>query len=116
MLRLDAVGGFSGTVVGKPHLFGWDFNAISHPGRYAIVAMLAFTGVALRVANLRRGRSGRRLLAVRTTARAAAALGISVEAAKSRLHRARAQAKGALLASLEGSTREGSRGATERGR
>ena len=34
------------------------------------------------VANLRRGRSGRRLLAVRTNERAAAALGISVPGAK----------------------------------
>ena len=31
----DFVGGFSGTVVGKPDLFGWDFNAISYPGRHA---------------------------------------------------------------------------------
>jgi sulfate-transporting ATPase len=76
------VGGFSGTVVGRPHLFGWDFNAISHPGRYAIVAMCAFALVAVMVANLRRGRSGRRMLAVRTNERAAAALGISVPEAK----------------------------------
>ena len=40
-------GGFAGTVVGKPSLFGWDFNAIAHPGRYAIVCMLFFTLVAL---------------------------------------------------------------------
>jgi ABC-type branched-subunit amino acid transport system ATPase component/branched-subunit amino acid ABC-type transport system permease component len=78
----DFVGGFSGTAVGKPDLFGWDFNAITHPGRYAIVAMCAFTLVALMVANLRRGRSGRRMLAVRTNERAAAALGISVPEAK----------------------------------
>lgn len=76
------VGGFQGTVVGKPSLFGWDFNAIVHPGRYAIVAMGAFTLVALMVASVRRGRSGRRLLAVRTNERAAAALGISVIEAK----------------------------------
>jgi ABC-type branched-subunit amino acid transport system ATPase component/ABC-type branched-subunit amino acid transport system permease subunit len=78
----DFVGGFAGTVVGKPHLFGWDFNAISHPGRYAIVCMGFFTLMALMVASLRRGRSGRRLLAVRTNERAAAALGISVPGAK----------------------------------
>jgi sulfate-transporting ATPase len=78
----DFVGGFSGTAVGKPHLFGWDFNAIAHPGRYAIVSMCAFTLVALMVANLRRGRSGRRMLAVRTNERAAAALGISVPGVK----------------------------------
>lgn len=76
------VGGFAGTKVGKPHLFGWDFNAITHPGRYAILTMGFFTVVALMVASMRRGRSGRRLLAVRTNERAAAALGISVPGAK----------------------------------
>ena len=76
------VGGYSGTLIGKPHLFGWDFNAIVHPARYAVVCMGLFTVVALMVANLRRGRSGRRLLAVRTNERAAAALGISVPGAK----------------------------------
>ena len=76
------VGGYSGTLIGKPHLFGWDFNAIVHPARYAVVCMGLFTVVALMVANLRRGRSGRRLLAVRTNERAAAALGISVPGVK----------------------------------
>jgi len=76
------VGGFAGTKVGKPHLFGWDFNAIAHPGRYALVSMGLFTLVALMVASVRRGRSGRRLLAVRANERAAAALGISVPEAK----------------------------------
>ncbi|MCZ7525367.1 MAG: hypothetical protein M5U14_02630 [Acidimicrobiia bacterium] len=38
--------------------------------------------LALAVANLRRGRAGRRLVAVRTNERAAAALGISVFGAK----------------------------------
>ncbi|MGF1595765.1 MAG: ATP-binding cassette domain-containing protein [Acidimicrobiales bacterium] len=76
------VGGFSGVNVGKPHLFGVDVNAIVYPGRYAIVCMVLFTGVALMVASVRRGRTGRRLLAVRTNERAAAALGISVPGAK----------------------------------
>jgi sulfate-transporting ATPase len=76
------VGGFGGTKIGRPHLFGWDFNAIKYPGRYAIVSMCFFVVLALMVASLRRGRSGRRLLAVRTNERAAAALGISVAGAK----------------------------------
>jgi sulfate-transporting ATPase len=78
----DLVGGFAGTQVGKPSLFGWDINAITHPGRYAIVCMVCFVVAALMVASMRRGRSGRRLLAVRTNERAAAALGISVPGAK----------------------------------
>ena len=76
------VGGYSGTNIGKPHLFGWDINAISHPDRYAIVCMGFFTLVTLMVASMRRGRSGRRLIAVRTNERAAAALGISVPGVK----------------------------------
>ncbi|MEA3019359.1 MAG: hypothetical protein QOI47_883, partial [Actinomycetota bacterium] len=76
------VGGFAGTRIGKPTLFGWDINAISHPGRYAIVCMGCFVIVALMVASMRQGRTGRRLLAVRTNERAAAALGISVPGAK----------------------------------
>jgi sulfate-transporting ATPase len=75
-------GGFAGTLVGNPHLFGLDIDAIGHPGRYAIFCLIAFTLVALMVANLRRGRTGRRLLAVRTDERAAVALGISVTGAK----------------------------------
>ena len=63
-------------------MFGWDINAINHPGRYAIVCMILFALVSLMVASMRRGRSGRRLLAVRTNERAAAALGISVPGAK----------------------------------
>ena len=78
----DLVGGFAGTQVGKPELFGLDINAISHPGRYAIVCMVVLALVSLMVASMRRGRSGRRLLAVRTNERAAAALGISVPGAK----------------------------------
>ena len=78
----DFVGGFAGTDIGKPSIFGWDINAITHPGRYAIVCMVCFVVAALMVASMRRGRSGRRLLAVRTNERAAAALGISVPGAK----------------------------------
>jgi sulfate-transporting ATPase len=78
----DLVGGFAGTQVGRAELFGFDINAISHPGRYAIVCMVILALVSLMVASMRRGRSGRRLLAVRTNERAAAALGISVPGAK----------------------------------
>jgi len=78
----DLVGGFNGTRIGNPSIFGLDINAISHPGRYAIVCMVVLALVSLMVASMRRGRSGRRLLAVRTNERAAAALGISVPGAK----------------------------------
>lgn len=78
----DLTGGVQGTQVGNPSLFGWDISSIKHPERYGIfvVAMAALTVIV--VANVRRGRSGRRLLAVRTNERAAAALGIDVMVTK----------------------------------
>ncbi len=78
----DFTGGFGGTQIGDPSLFGMNVNAASHPTRYGLIALFCLVVVSLAVANLRRGRSGRRLIAVRTNERAAAALGISVSGAK----------------------------------
>ncbi len=75
-------GGLGGTTISNPHLFGIDVNAVTHDNRYAIVCLAVFTVAALAVANLRRGRSGRQLVAVRANERAAASLGISVTGAK----------------------------------
>jgi sulfate-transporting ATPase len=93
----DFTGGFGGTQIGEPVLFGLNINAASHPTRYGLVALGCLIVVALIVSNLRRGRSGRRLIAVRTNERAAAALGISVPGAK--LY---AFAVGAAIAGLGG--------------
>jgi len=75
-------GGVSGTQVGEPHLLGVNISSIAHPTRYGLFAVACFVLSAIMVANLRRGRVGRRLIAVRTNERAAAALGISVPGAK----------------------------------
>ncbi len=78
----DYTGGVQGTQVGKAALFGFDIGSTKHPARYGIfVVVMAFLAVWT-VANVRRGRSGRRLLAVRTNERAAASLGIDVVMAK----------------------------------
>lgn len=75
-------GGVQGTQVGNPDLFGFDIGSINHPARYGIFTLgMAMLAVWV-VSNVRRGRSGRRLIAVRTNERAAAALGIDVVAAK----------------------------------
>ena len=75
-------GGVQGTQVGNPEIFGFDIGSINHPARYGIfVVAMAMLAVVV-VANVRRGRSGRRLIAVRTNERAAAALGIDVMKAK----------------------------------
>jgi ABC-type branched-subunit amino acid transport system ATPase component/ABC-type branched-subunit amino acid transport system permease subunit len=75
-------GGVQGTQVGNPDLFGYDIGSINHPARYGIfVVAMAMLAVWV-VSNVRRGRTGRRLIAVRTNERAAASLGIDVMVAK----------------------------------
>jgi sulfate-transporting ATPase len=93
----DFTGGFGGTQIGDPSLFGLDINAASHPTRYGLMALFCLIVATLIVGNIRRGRTGRRLIAVRTNERAAAALGISVPGAK--LY---AFAVGAAIAGLGG--------------
>ena len=67
-----------GTRIGSVELFGMEVDAFRHPHAWAGVSLAAFVLLALLVANLRRSRTGRRLIAVRTNERAAASLGISV--------------------------------------
>jgi sulfate-transporting ATPase len=78
----DLTGGVSGTIIKSPNVLGLNINAASHPSRYGLFVVACFVVVALAVANVRRGRTGRRMIAVRTNERAAAALGISVRGAK----------------------------------
>lgn len=75
-------GGVQGTQVGSPSVFGYDIGSINHPARYGIFTLVMAMLAVVVVANVRRGRSGRRLIAVRTNERAAAALGIDVMMAK----------------------------------
>jgi sulfate-transporting ATPase len=93
----DYTGGFGGTQIGEPSVFGLNVNAAAHPTRYGLMALFCLVVATLIVGNIRRGRSGRRLIAVRTNERAAAALGISVPGAK--LY---AFAVGAAIAGLGG--------------
>lgn len=75
-------GGVQGTQVGNPDLFGYNIGSINHPERYGIFVLGMTIFAVWIVSNVRRGRSGRRLIAVRTNERAAAALGIDVMKAK----------------------------------
>jgi sulfate-transporting ATPase len=72
------VGADGFTQVPAQHLFGIDIDPIAHGLRYGIVAFVVLVLCSLVVASIRRGVVGRRLIAVRTNERAAAALGISV--------------------------------------
>ncbi|MFH9550259.1 ATP-binding cassette domain-containing protein [Streptomyces sp. NPDC017435] len=79
---LSTTPGSDGIAVGGQRLFGVSISGVDHPQRYAAVVLVLFVAAALVVANVRRGRTGRRLIAVRANERAAAALGIDVRAAK----------------------------------
>ena len=61
---------------------GLPVDPVGHPRNYAFLCLGFLVLAALAVANLRRGRIGRRLLAVRTNERAAAAIGVNVFEAK----------------------------------
>jgi ABC-type branched-subunit amino acid transport system ATPase component/branched-subunit amino acid ABC-type transport system permease component len=78
----NLTGGVKGTVVSSPVLFGINLDPIGHPARYAVLAVAALTLLGILVTNVRRGRSGRRMLAVRSNERAAASLGVGVYGVK----------------------------------
>jgi sulfate-transporting ATPase len=75
-------GGMNGVPVGERHFLGVNIDRFSHPERYTVFTLLCLVFVSVVVLNLRRGRAGRRLIAVRTNERAAASLGVSVIGAK----------------------------------
>jgi ABC-type branched-subunit amino acid transport system ATPase component/branched-subunit amino acid ABC-type transport system permease component len=93
----NLTGGAEGTNVGSPTLFGIDMNSISNPTGYALVTVVFAAIAGVLVANLRRSRSGRQFLAVRSNERAASALGIRVVRVK-----LRAFVLGSVLAALGG--------------
>ncbi len=75
-------GGLNGYNTDNPTLFGLAVGGLEYPKRFATLTLIVLVGLGLMVANLRRGRAGRRLIAVRTNERAAATMGISVSGAK----------------------------------
>jgi ABC-type branched-subunit amino acid transport system ATPase component/branched-subunit amino acid ABC-type transport system permease component len=70
--------GLDGINVGPQTVFGIRIDGVLEPEHYAVFALICFALTALCVANLRRGRTGRRLIAIRSNERAASALGVSV--------------------------------------
>jgi ABC-type branched-subunit amino acid transport system ATPase component/branched-subunit amino acid ABC-type transport system permease component len=75
-------GGLLGFQANNPKFFGISVSGLTYPDRYAVLTLIFLVLTGLAVANLRRSRAGRRLIAVRTNERAAAAMGISVPGAK----------------------------------
>jgi ABC-type branched-subunit amino acid transport system ATPase component/ABC-type branched-subunit amino acid transport system permease subunit len=75
-------GGVRGLPVDGVSVLGFDLDPVDHPERYGGFVLVVLVLVGLVVANVRRGRVGARLLAVRSNERAAASLGIGVVGAK----------------------------------
>ncbi|HTQ67795.1 MAG TPA: ATP-binding cassette domain-containing protein [Solirubrobacteraceae bacterium] len=67
---------------GSFSVFGMDFDAFLHVDRFAYLVLGFVLVLAVLVANLRRGASGRRMIAVRGNERAAAGLGVNVVTTK----------------------------------
>jgi ABC-type branched-subunit amino acid transport system ATPase component/ABC-type branched-subunit amino acid transport system permease subunit len=78
----SVTGGVVGLPIKRVSFAGIDLDPLGHPQRYGGFVLVVLVIVAAVVANLRRGRAGARLLAVRSNERAAASLGINVVAAK----------------------------------
>jgi sulfate-transporting ATPase len=82
VLQSELSGGVGGLDVEVARIAGIRVDGVAHPERFALVALGVFALAAVGVANLRKGHTGRRLLAVRANERAAASIGIAVSAAK----------------------------------
>jgi sulfate-transporting ATPase len=78
----NLTGGALGTTVGPASFLGINIDPIRYPQRYAIFCLIWFVIAALIVANVRRSRVGRRLVAIRTNERAASSIGVSVFGSK----------------------------------
>jgi ABC-type branched-subunit amino acid transport system ATPase component/branched-subunit amino acid ABC-type transport system permease component len=78
----SVTGGFLGTVVSTPKVFGYSIDPILTPRRYAIFGFVLFILGGLVVSSIRHGSTGRQMIAVRTNERAAAALGVNVPGVK----------------------------------
>ena len=85
--ELTALQGGSAYTFPKPTFFGVDIGSTSTSGltdspKFALFALIVLAGLCVFVANIRRGSSGRRFLAVRANERAAASAGIDVPKTK----------------------------------
>jgi ABC-type branched-subunit amino acid transport system ATPase component/ABC-type branched-subunit amino acid transport system permease subunit len=69
-------GGTQGIAVQTPSLFGWDLDPLFDSSHYTFVVFVILVLIAILLTNLRRGVTGRRLLAMRSNERASAALGV----------------------------------------
>jgi ABC-type branched-subunit amino acid transport system ATPase component/branched-subunit amino acid ABC-type transport system permease component len=72
----DYTNGQGGIPVTNQKIFGWSIDPLFKSNRYAFVTFTVLVLICIGVANLRRGATGRRLIALRANERAAASLGL----------------------------------------
>jgi sulfate-transporting ATPase len=89
--------GLGGTTIYAPSIFGLNIDGITHAPRYAAFCVLIAVFIAYLLANLRAGPTGRRLVAMRNSERAASSIGVSPSRTKTA-----AFVASAALASLGG--------------
>lgn len=84
--NLSFDGGYNGATIRPPRLFGWNLSISAGHGQaslsFAILCLVVAAAACIATSNLRRSRTGRRMLAVRANERAAAAVGINVPQVK----------------------------------
>jgi ABC-type branched-subunit amino acid transport system ATPase component/branched-subunit amino acid ABC-type transport system permease component len=71
-------GGIVGVQIGSTEIFGIQIGEFLYPARFAALVLVLMLLIGISVASVRRGRVGRRLVAMRANERAAAALGMDV--------------------------------------
>jgi ABC-type branched-subunit amino acid transport system ATPase component/branched-subunit amino acid ABC-type transport system permease component len=71
-------GGIVGVQIGSTEIFGIQIGNFDYPARFAALVLILLLLIGLSIASVRRGRVGRRLVAMRANERAAAALGMDV--------------------------------------
>jgi len=82
ILTASFAGGADGIAVPSPTFLGWSVDPLFHSTRYDMLCLTVFVVLALVTANIRRSAFGRRMLAMRSSERAAVATGINVFATK----------------------------------
>ncbi len=85
--KLTSLQGGSSYIIQPPTFFGIKFGSTGSQGltdnpKFALFCLIVLAGLSVILANLRRGSSGRRFLAVRANERAAASAGVNVAKTK----------------------------------
>jgi branched-chain amino acid transport system permease protein len=75
-------GGVLGLAVPQPEILGWSLNSNLHPARFAGAAAIVLAVMYLLMVAIRKGKTGRKMLAVRGNERSAGGSGIDVRAVK----------------------------------